>query len=318
MRVSRSRLVAGGIALLAIAGGVLAAGSFASGRAPDAAHRAAALAQRTFVSAGSGNDANPCTRTSPCRNFAAAIAQTSPGGEVIALDSGGYGTVTINQAVSLIAPAGVYAGISVFSGDGITVNAGPSDVVTIRGLTLNGLGGGNGIVFTSGAALYVQDSVFKNFGNAGVVGDTSANANVIVEDSLFTRSGSFGVVLTTSAGTIQGTIEHSRFEDGFNGVVGEQGSNIVIRDSIATGNSDVGFSANAVGAQVDVENSLVTRNNFGLIVASGADMRVSETTIEENNTGLAKFGTGTIASFGNNRLAGNTTNGSFSSTIPLQ
>src|SRR5438874_11521405 len=158
MRVSRSRLIAVAVVLLSVGGAAVAAASFASGRAPAAAHRTAALAQRTFVSAATGNDANPCTRTAPCRNFAAAIAQTASGGEVIVLDSGGYGTVTINQAVSLVAPPGVYAGISVFSGTGITVNAGPSDVVTLRGLTLTGLGGADGISFTSGASLYVQDS----------------------------------------------------------------------------------------------------------------------------------------------------------------
>src|SRR6266571_6657569 len=124
MRASRSRLIAVAVVLTALGGAALAAGSFASGHAPAAVHRAAALAQRTFVSAATGNDANPCTRTAPCRNFAAAIAQTQSGGEVVVLDSGGYGTVTITQAVSLVAPAGVYAGISVFSGTGITVNAG--------------------------------------------------------------------------------------------------------------------------------------------------------------------------------------------------
>src|SRR5437016_2042614 len=99
MRVSRSRLVAVGTALHAVAGGVLAAGSFASGPAgshaalpqlrvlpkrpavPATARRVATgTAQRTFVSAASGLDANPCTRTAPCRNFQAAIAQTASGG----------------------------------------------------------------------------------------------------------------------------------------------------------------------------------------------------------------------------------------------
>ena len=73
---------------------------------------AAATAQRTFV-ASSGNDANVCSLTLPCRGFAAAVAQTTAGGEVIVLDSGGYGPVTITQSVSLIAPAGVYGGITV-------------------------------------------------------------------------------------------------------------------------------------------------------------------------------------------------------------
>src|SRR5436309_1820563 len=81
-----------GAALLAIAGGFLAPGSLASGlarprpaqtpplrtlprrRAVPAAPTRVAIgsAQRTFVSAGSGNDVNPCTRTAPCRNFQAA------------------------------------------------------------------------------------------------------------------------------------------------------------------------------------------------------------------------------------------------------
>src|SRR5207244_8950603 len=118
--------------------------------------------------------------------------QTDPGGEVTALDSGGYGPVTISQAVSLVAPPGVYAGISVFSGTGITVNAGPSDVVTIRGLTLNGLGGTDGIDFNSGAELYVQDSVFKNLSN-GINANTSVDARLVVDDSLFTGSANVGV-----------------------------------------------------------------------------------------------------------------------------
>ena len=78
---------------------------------------AAAAIQRTFVS-GSGLDSNACSLAAPCRGFAAALAQTLPGGEVVVLDSAGYGPVTISQAVTLVAPSGVYAGISVFSGAG--------------------------------------------------------------------------------------------------------------------------------------------------------------------------------------------------------
>jgi hypothetical protein len=83
---------------------------------------AAAIAQRTFVASG-GSDANPCTLASPCRSFGAAIAQTSSGGEVIVLDSAGYGPVVITQAVSIIAPTGVYAGVSVFTGAGLLAGA---------------------------------------------------------------------------------------------------------------------------------------------------------------------------------------------------
>src|SRR6266571_930317 len=289
MRASRSRLIAVAVVLLAVAGAAFAAGSFASGRAPAAAHRAAALAQRTFVSAATGNDANPCTRTAPCRNFAAAIAQTSSGGEVVVLDSGGYGTVTITQAVSIVAPDGVYAGISVFAGTGITVNAGASDVVTIRGLTLNGLGGSDGIDYFSGAALSVQDSVFKNFAVYSINAATGASADLFVEDSLVTRSNNIGIYIQTSAGKIRGTIDRCRVENGAsNAVFAGPNSNVLIRDSVASGNASVGFWAADSTAQVDVENSLTTHNGWGLVSYGG--MRVSQTTVEENSLGLLAVG----------------------------
>ena len=104
--------------------------------APRAAY---ALAQRTFV-ASNGNDANACSLAAPCRGFARAITQTSANGEIIVLDSAGYGAVTIDRSVTITAPAGVYAGISVFTGAGITV-ATPGAAVTLRGLTINGQGG---------------------------------------------------------------------------------------------------------------------------------------------------------------------------------
>jgi hypothetical protein len=76
---------------------------------------AAEAAQRTFVSAGSGSDANPCSRALPCRSFGTAIGQTDSGGEVVVLDSGGYGPVTVTQSVAIIAPPGVHAAVTAFS-----------------------------------------------------------------------------------------------------------------------------------------------------------------------------------------------------------
>src|SRR3712207_5958046 len=103
--------------------------------------------QRTFVSAHNGLDTNPCTVTQPCRNFNRAIGVVRAGGEVVALDSGGYGPVSITKAVTLTGPTGVYVAITAQSGSAITVNAaGPTeglsgDTVVLRGLTLTGLGG---------------------------------------------------------------------------------------------------------------------------------------------------------------------------------
>src|SRR5215472_10738671 len=122
---------------------------------------ASAQVQRTFVS-GLGSDANPCSRTAPCRTFGQAISQTNPNGEVIVLDSAGYGPFTISKAVSITAPPGVYAGISVFSGDGIDINAGASDIVILHGLTINNQGSsGSGAVFNTGGALQVEACVIN-------------------------------------------------------------------------------------------------------------------------------------------------------------
>src|SRR5437867_994768 len=104
---------------------------------------AQATSLRTFV-ASTGLDTNPCSRTSPCRSFAAALVETAPSGEIIVLDSAGYGPVTINQSVTIVSPPGVYAGITATSGNGITISGTTqNDVVVIRGLTINGGGTGN-------------------------------------------------------------------------------------------------------------------------------------------------------------------------------
>src|ERR1051325_9027844 len=110
---------------------------------------AQAQATRTWVS-GVGDDANPCSRTAPCKTFAGAISKTAPGGEINCLDPGGFGGVTITKAITISCEAGT-AGVLVSGTPGITVNAGPNDQITLRGLDIDGLGtGSNGINFIAG------------------------------------------------------------------------------------------------------------------------------------------------------------------------
>src|SRR5579862_7328584 len=114
-----------------------------------AAAQLSAQATRTFVS-GVGDDANPCSRTAPCKTFAGAISKTAPGGEIDVLDPGGFGAVTITKSISIEAD-GVIAGVLVSGTNGINVAAGATDEVVLRGLTFEGLGTGlDGISYTSG------------------------------------------------------------------------------------------------------------------------------------------------------------------------
>ena len=108
-----------------------------------AAAPANAQATRTWVS-GVGDDANPCSRTAPCKTFAGAISKTAAGGEINCLDSAGFGAVTIVKAMT-IQCEGVIGGILASGQNGIIVNAGANDVVTLRGLDLLGINALTGI-----------------------------------------------------------------------------------------------------------------------------------------------------------------------------
>src|SRR5713226_8508420 len=140
-----------------------------------------AQACRTWVS-GVGDDANPCSRTAPCKTFAGAISKTAPGGEINALDPGGFGAVTITKSISIEA-VGVTAGVLVSGTNGIVVNAGPNDVVVLRGLTLEGLGTSlAGINFISGGVLHVENCTINNFTN-GINFNPSMDAMLFVKDT---------------------------------------------------------------------------------------------------------------------------------------
>src|SRR5882724_7473349 len=103
---------------------------------------AQALNTRSFVSATSGLDTNTCSRAAPCRTFAGAYAQTAADGEINTLDPGGYGPLTITHSISIVSGVGA-AGVLVPSGQvGITINAGASDIINLRGLVIEGAGVG--------------------------------------------------------------------------------------------------------------------------------------------------------------------------------
>src|SRR5919199_928323 len=118
-----------------------------------AASAAHAQATRTWVS-GVGDDVNPCSRTGPCKTFAGAISKTADGGEIDALDPGGYGAVTITKSIT-IDGTGTLASILSAGTNGVIVNA-PGKDVTLHNLSINGAGTGvNGIRFLAGNKLNV-------------------------------------------------------------------------------------------------------------------------------------------------------------------
>jgi hypothetical protein len=139
---------------------------------------AQAQATRTWVS-GVGDDANPCSRTAPCKTFPGAISKTAAGGEIDTLDPGGFGAITITKAITLDGGGGQVSSILVSGTNGIVVQAGPSDVVTLRNLRINGIGTGlNGIRFLSGAAINIQNCYIFGFTSNGIDIVNAGQANM--------------------------------------------------------------------------------------------------------------------------------------------
>src|SRR5262249_3260576 len=146
-----------------------------------AAGAAGSGAMRTYVS-GQGSDSNPCTAASPCATFTAALAMTLAGGEIFVLNSADYGPVTINKTVT-ITSEGAAAGILATTGVAIMISAGASDVVNLRGLTIDGANsGGVGIQFNSGKSLTIQKSFVRNFSDTGIIFAPSASATLFISD----------------------------------------------------------------------------------------------------------------------------------------
>jgi copper-binding protein NosD len=290
-------------------------------------------AQRTFVSAANGFDTNPCNRLSPCRNFAAAIPLTDPDGEVVVLDSGGYGAVTVTQPVSLIGTSGVYAGITAFSGNAITVTAGDSANVVLRNLFLNAQGGDTGIAANTVAALYVESCVISGFVSYGVsFSPTSTNARLYVSNSTIRRA-STGITVMGGTG-IRATLDSVRLHKNDHGVFA-QSADVTIRKSVASGGSQGFWSGGS--ARLTIEDSVATDNAYGFYSNGGvimmtrsaatsngigviaqfnpATIYVSDSTIAANTLGVSTLSSGIVTSRGNNTLQANTTDGAFSSTF---
>jgi hypothetical protein len=164
-----------------------------------------AQATRTWVS-GVGDDANPCSRTAPCKTFAGAISKTAAQGEINVLDPGGFGAVTITKSIT-ISSVGFEAGVLVSGTNGVVISAGPSDVVVLEGLDIEGLGTGlDGIKVLAGGKVFVKNSKIHHFKNNGInMASTTSGARLVVKDSFIFQNGTLNSAPLTGGININGT-----------------------------------------------------------------------------------------------------------------
>ena len=247
----------------------------------------ASAPQRTFV-ASYGNDANVCSLTLPCRGFTAAVALVADGGEVIVLDSAGYGPVTITKSVSIIAPSGVYAGITVPLG-GVGILVGSFEItVTLRGLSISSLSGpsaGNtGINFVQGGKLTIEDCEISNMTSTGVA---SLATGVLVIGHTVLRGNGTGVGVTSSTATIDGV----HIEGGDKGMFVSDSPSVTIINSVITNYKMFGVDQFAFSVQTNttITGSTITGDVPGVRLAANIG-QVSYMSIFGNTITGAIFG----------------------------
>jgi hypothetical protein len=257
---------------------------------------------RAFVSAKTGNDFNSCALGLPCRTFTRALALIQSGGELVVLDSGGYGAFTIAQAVSVVVPQGVYAGITAFSGDAITVSASFSDAVSLQGLTINSLGGTNGIRFTSGGSLQVESSSVFGFAD-GIRAEGSGALSV--RDTRVRNSSSAAVHILPGSPSLA-ALYRCRLENGAAGLSITSAASVSIEESVASGGTGPGVSCTA--GDVTVDDCLLAGNGTGASASGTGTIRISDSCVTDNTTGLAQAGGGTLLSRTDNTVEGNGSN----------
>ncbi|WP_136618775.1 MULTISPECIES: hypothetical protein [Mesorhizobium] len=208
---------------------------------------ASAQATRTWVS-GVGDDANPCSRTAPCKTFAGAISKTAVGGEINVLDPGGFGGVTITKSITIRSDH-VEAGVLVSGTNAIIVNAGATGKVVLEGLDIEGLATGlNGVNILSGQVVYIIRCDIRHFTQNGVNSISStAGARVFIQDSTINQNGG-GV-------NVQG-----------NGVGNIAALNRVLVD----GNTTFAIQATNAGNVLAVANSVLNGSPSAITLTGGA------------------------------------------------
>ncbi len=287
--------------LQAIAAALLACGLFA---AP-----AQAGPNRTWVS-GTGTDSGTCAITAPCKTFAFALTVTAAGGEIDVLSPGGYGSVTINQAISIINDGVGVAAIGTTSGNAITITAGATDSVHLRGLTLAGLGAAmNGIQFTTGGNLAIENCVIRNFANAGLDITPSTSSSFSVSNTIASNNTAIGIsVQPTGSAVVSGVLSNVTANSNATGILvgGGVSLNVTVANSDASNNSSLGVGAITTTTALLLSNVVASNNNTGLAASTSSTIRVGQSVVTGNVTGVFTTGGGVLDSYGDNDINGNT------------
>ncbi|WLA54332.1 right-handed parallel beta-helix repeat-containing protein [Bradyrhizobium diazoefficiens] len=277
---------------------------------------ASAQASRTWVS-GVGDDANPCSRTAPCKTFAGAISKTAVNGEINCLDPGGFGTVTITKSITIDCHE-VFASILNAGVNGINIAFDSfSDVrktVNIRNLNLQGFDTGViGIrIFGAGAGSFVniEDCLVNgNFSSTATgIADQRTNGTLNVVNTTLRDMGGSGITMASAGGgLISATLSNIRVINAASGVAVGNGAAVHLSNSLVSSNSVGGVVIS--GGGINVDSTTISFNAVG-VKQTGGTVNLSNNDVSFNSTGVS----GVVNSYSNNRF---TSNGAGGTITPI-
>jgi hypothetical protein len=280
-----------------------------------------AQATRTWVS-GVGDDANPCSRTAPCKTWAGAISKTATAGEIDALDPGGFGALTITKAITLDGGGGQVASVLTAGTPGITVNAAGA-VVILRNLRFNGLittltPGTTGVSIVAAAKVVIEKCDIFGFASAAVdaIPSTGTLALKVQESTLNNNAG--GITVKPSGGAVVNVSVERTHVDANTGAgirvdgTGGGPSNVAVTDSSLSLNGSNGLNAVSGGSgnvKVDLTRTVLADNAGAALQSSNSSggtstVTVGQSILSNNATAWSVVSSGQLLSFGNNQVTG--------------
>ncbi len=271
---------------------------------------ASAQATRTWVS-GVGDDANPCSRTAPCKTLAGAQSKTAAGGQISGLDGGGFGAITINKSLTIdlrrVWEGGVLTNVS----NGITVNAGVSDKIILRGLNINGLNSNfHGIRILQARSVKITDTNIWNFNRNGIsVENANPTIRVSVRRSQIEDNGGNGVLVAPQgANTARVTVVNNEIDDNACGITTSRfGPDPAFNYAANCGTN--GSNVSGPSSSVNAFRNSINHNERAGVFSNGtnAQIRIGQNDITGTVSGAAlqTVNTGSILSYGDNNIVGN-------------
>jgi hypothetical protein len=284
---------------------------------------------RVFV-ASYGNDENPCTFGSPCKTFQQAVNVVDAGGEVTAIDSAGFGPITIGKSVTITSPPGVEAGIVPTMPGSAAIfifNTASTDTIVLRGLTLQGSGSGQGILVESGGNVEIVDCAVRGFMENGITisNDQSAQMSVVILNTLVADT-TIGIAIGAGSGSIRVAMDGVKLNNQDAGIELQAQNGFNLEASIANSRID---NARTVGllmagsaptlAAAFLRNVTITQTPTGINLNGSSVIYLSQVQQQAfigftNTAGINFLGTGNVAiSDGTNHIQSGIVGGSLTS-----